>query len=455
MSNISSNLRIFSVYSSHMHPLQERFEKSLAKIGLADCLETREISLKEEGKFQDPNWFVACFETVCFWNEKLNELPVGSIALIADVDIQVFDGFEEIFSELDSYDMCYQLDGDGSANGGFIAIKISPESLEFWSRVGKKFASYFEMTTCEAGMASPDRLDHKKALFEIPLAQQSISNSFIKESTISGLKIGGFNKDVVLSNRVIHPSLLPFVRVHHATGCTGCESKAEYLDLARASYEAYTNLSKTAYSDRPNRRLILISCLSENSVHPDYLDRFLQSIRNTEDLEWIIVSAEDLSSQLQESIDVKKTLLTHQGNISEMKNVALNHISESSCDGVVYFIDLNSYYEPTIFDEIRKTMFVSVFPVGNLGPNGIEGPIVRNSQIVAWDAGWKERKYPVSLSGFAFSSHLLKKDIDQFWPNKENGGETEFLEKLVGPCWPLETLCSDCTGCFVWHNHPI
>ena len=60
-----------------------------------------------------------------------------------------------------------------------------------------------------------------------------------------------------------------------------------------------------------------------------------------------------------------------------------------------------------VIGHIRKTKNISIFPVGDLGPNGIERPIIKDGKILYWDAGWTQRCFPVDMAGFAFNSKYL------------------------------------------------
>ena len=46
--------------------------------------------------------------------------------------------------------------------------------------------------------------------------------------------------------------------------------------------------------------------------------------------------------------------------------------------GIMYFADDDNTYDLKLFEEIRKTQKVSMFPVGFVGSTGISSPIVKN-----------------------------------------------------------------------------
>ena len=49
--------------------------------------------------------------------------------------------------------------------------------------------------------------------------------------------------------------------------------------------------------------------------------------------------------------------------------------------GIMYFADDDNTYDLKLFEEIRKTQKVSMFPVGFVGSTGISSPIVKNGII--------------------------------------------------------------------------
>ena len=112
-------------------------------------------------------------------------------------------------------------------------------------------------------------------------------------------------------------------------------------------------------------------------------------------------------------------------------------------------------YDIRLFDEIKKTKNLSIFPVGNLGPNGIERPIVKNGKIIYWDAGWASRRFPIDMGGFAFNTKFLyikKNNNNKLWDHNGIGGESEFISYITNDYSDLEFLCDNCNICYVKHN---
>ena len=193
-----------------------------------------------------------------------------------------------------------------------------------------------------------------------------------------------------------------------------------------------------------------------------FLERCLATFRHVAGLHWIVV--EDAAEPdpgvvaLLAGSGIDHTCLAigptrRWGNAQ--RDLALRHIRDSSVEGVVYLADDDNFYEPALFDELCKVHRAGVLPVGLLGPSGIERPILRRGRIVDWSAHWKHRRFPLDMAGFAFDAALLRKLKGPIWTFPTRGGETEFLECLLGSPDELEILCQGCRKCHVWHDLPL
>ena len=80
--------------------------------------------------------------------------------------------------------------------------------------------------------------------------------------------------------------------------------------------------------------------------------------------------------------------------LSLFRRAALDWIrTHGESDGVIYFADDDNSYDVRIFEEIRRTQLVSVFPVGLILKLGVSSPIVTDTRVTGfYDA------FQVSLS---------------------------------------------------------
>ena len=72
-----------------------------------------------------------------------------------------------------------------------------------------------------------------------------------------------------------------------------------------------------------------------------------------------------------------------------------------------------------IFEEIRKTRRVSVFPVGLILKYGVSSPIVQDGVVTGFfDAFQAGRQFAMDMAGFAVSVKLFKSRKEATFPAK-------------------------------------
>ncbi|XP_053575927.1 galactosylgalactosylxylosylprotein 3-beta-glucuronosyltransferase 3 [Bombina bombina] len=141
----------------------------------------------------------------------------------------------------------------------------------------------------------------------------------------------------------------------------------------------------------------------------------------------------------------------------EQRNEALRWLRETRPQGrraVVYFADDDNTYSVRLFQEMRSTQKVSVWPVGLVGGLRYEGPLVEKGHVVGFHTAWKtHRPFPIDMAGFAVSLKLLLSNPKaRFDPNAERGFlESSLLGQLV-TVDELEPKADNCTKVWVWHT---
>ncbi|XP_047487929.1 galactosylgalactosylxylosylprotein 3-beta-glucuronosyltransferase S-like [Penaeus chinensis] len=92
------------------------------------------------------------------------------------------------------------------------------------------------------------------------------------------------------------------------------------------------------------------------------------------------------------------------------RRAALAWIRKNAKTGVVYFADDDNTYDYRLFEEIRSTRGVSMFPVGFVTRLQLSTPVVKEGRFSGWYDGWViDRNFPVDMAAFAFSVELLRK----------------------------------------------
>ncbi|MEI8349924.1 MAG: hypothetical protein WCI77_07200 [Candidatus Omnitrophota bacterium] len=223
--------------------------------------------------------------------------------------------------------------------------------------------------------------------------------------------------------------------------------------------------------------IIVVTATYARPARTAYIKRCIKVFKKVNELFWIVVEdADTVDDGLREVLSASKInhIYLNFGPTGDLgnsqKNLAFTYIRNKKMEGVVYCADDDNWWDDRLFDEIRKIKRVGIFPVGNLGPRGIETPIVKNNIICGWDADWKERKFCIDWAGFAFNAAVLQGLSDPIlkgyaeMPNEKKSlqflasrmeTETQFLEKFIHSPHDLELLCDECSKCYAWHNQSV
>ncbi|XP_054656161.1 galactosylgalactosylxylosylprotein 3-beta-glucuronosyltransferase 3 [Dunckerocampus dactyliophorus] len=206
------------------------------------------------------------------------------------------------------------------------------------------------------------------------------------------------------------------------------------------------------------------------------LTRLSQTFLHVPQLHWIIVEDSDHKTALVRDLLAKSGLTyTHlhvatakerklqEGDPNwlkprgvEQRNEALRWLREKthSQQGVVYFADDDNTYSLQLFEEMRNTQRVSVWPVGLVGGMKYEKPVVEGGKVVRFHTGWRpSRPFPMDMAGFAVSLKLVLANPDSWFDGMAPMGflESSFLQGLV-TMDQLEPKAEDCSLVLVWHT---
>ena len=136
------------------------------------------------------------------------------------------------------------------------------------------------------------------------------------------------------------------------------------------------------------------------------------------------------------------------------RRAALEWIREYGQEsGVIYFADDDNSYDVRIFEEIRQTVAVSVFPVGLILKYGVSSPIVQNGKVTGFfDAFQAGRRFAMDMAGFSVSVKHFKSKPDATFPAKVSFLEEGFMRSLEVAREDLEPRAQQCTKVWVWHT---
>lgn len=204
--------------------------------------------------------------------------------------------------------------------------------------------------------------------------------------------------------------------------------------------------------------LLIITCTFRKPHRVRFIKECLKTFVRIPHMRWILVEDDhSIDPQIKGLLDKSGISYIYLNIYSRsfgnaQKNLALTYIRDLHLKGIIYIADDDNLYDARLFEEIRKTKRISVLPVGNLGPNSIERPVIKDGKIVGWDADWLSRKFPIDQGAYAINAELLGPVKDPVWPHLQYGGESEFIEKFIQLPDELEILCDGCRQCYIWHN---
>ncbi|XP_052767592.1 galactosylgalactosylxylosylprotein 3-beta-glucuronosyltransferase 3-like [Mya arenaria] len=203
------------------------------------------------------------------------------------------------------------------------------------------------------------------------------------------------------------------------------------------------------------------------------LTRLSYTLRLVPNIRWIVVEDADQPSDIVKNLlasselhythlfaktrpeSLKKTAerwRPHRG--VDQRNEAIRWIRQNAKQtGVVYFADDDNTYDIRLFEEMRYTKKMSVWPVGLVAGIRYEAPKVRNGKVVGWHTSLP-RNISTDMAGFAVSLQLLDDNAGaQFRATAASGYlEADFIKQLGVTLSDLEPRAEECTKVLVWHT---
>ncbi|KAF7710400.1 galactosylgalactosylxylosylprotein 3-beta-glucuronosyltransferase 2 [Silurus meridionalis] len=143
---------------------------------------------------------------------------------------------------------------------------------------------------------------------------------------------------------------------------------------------------------------------------------------------------------------------------TEQRNAALTWLRAhrtATDSGVVFFADDDNTYSLELFEEMRSTKGVSVWPVGLVGGRRYERPVVEKGKVVGWYTGWKaDRPFAIDMAGFAVNLQVILANPRALFKRrgaKPGMQESDFLKQIT-KLEELEPKAHNCTQVLVWHT---
>ncbi|XP_063928430.1 galactosylgalactosylxylosylprotein 3-beta-glucuronosyltransferase P-like isoform X2 [Zophobas morio] len=266
-------------------------------------------------------------------------------------------------------------------------------------------------------------------------------------------------------------------RVLNAKASEKLKNVTAFFNASSSSNTNSTQTNRTTFCFPPQEKetnlppLYIITPTYRRPEQLAELTRLSHTLMLVKNVYWIVVEDAVRKSALVTDL-LKKTGLKYEHLTAPMpdqykkkkkgpkprgvsnRNKGIQWIRKNAKSGVLYFADDDNTYDLQLFDEIRYTKRVSMFPVGLITKLGVSSPIVKNGIFSGFYDGWMAgRKFPVDMAGFAISVKFLLKRPKALMPFKPGFEEDGFLKSLE-PFEPqdIELLASNCTKILVWHT---
>ncbi|XP_059422176.1 galactosylgalactosylxylosylprotein 3-beta-glucuronosyltransferase 2 [Carassius carassius] len=208
------------------------------------------------------------------------------------------------------------------------------------------------------------------------------------------------------------------------------------------------------------------------AVQKAELTRLANTFRQVPQFHWILVEDSNSHSELVSRFLARSGLRYTHLNVftprrfkrtgmpraTEQRNLALGWLRghRSPKDkGVVFFADDDNTYSLELFEEMRSTRRVSVWPVGLVGGRRYERPLVEKGKVVGWYTGWKaDRPFAIDMAGFAVNLQVILSNPRALFKRrgaKPGMQESDFLKQIT-KVEDLEPKAKNCTQVLVWHT---
>lgn len=159
-----------------------------------------------------------------------------------------------------------------------------------------------------------------------------------------------------------------------------------------------------------------------------------------------------LSEQTSDDLIIRsneKVWTKPRGVLQRNKGIQWLRENEKDLDlnGVVYFADDDNTYDIRLFEEMRYTKTVSVWPVAFVGELMYERPICKSGKVTGWFRSWGDhRPFPLDMAGFAVNLKLLLAHPSARFSHLVQRGmqESHLLSHLVS-INELEPKADNCT----------
>ncbi|XP_013786785.1 galactosylgalactosylxylosylprotein 3-beta-glucuronosyltransferase S-like [Limulus polyphemus] len=195
------------------------------------------------------------------------------------------------------------------------------------------------------------------------------------------------------------------------------------------------------------------------------ITRLAQTLMHVPNIHWLVVEDWSDKNPMIETIlkkrGVQHTYLVGPRPPNQLKypyavnchHAAFKWIRENAKSGVIFMADDDNVFDLRVFEQMRSTKNVSVWPVGGMFREELSSPVVKNGKVIDFLDGFRrQRKFALDWAAFAVSvQHFLS--IPGATDPYRNGYEEDlFLQNLRFGLDDLEPKGNNCTEILAWHT---
>ncbi|XP_078518492.1 galactosylgalactosylxylosylprotein 3-beta-glucuronosyltransferase 1-like [Lissotriton helveticus] len=256
---------------------------------------------------------------------------------------------------------------------------------------------------------------------------------------------------------------------------TGCTLLSTVLFLVGVRVPSRQKCLDTApHESVPLPTIFAITPTYARLVQKAELTRLSHTFLHLKGFHWIVVEDSNNKTQLVTSflkncgiqythLNARSEKEEHLNKGARQRNKGLSWLREKftlnqKIKGVVYFADDDNVYSLQLFEEMRNTQKVSVWPVAFVGGQRYESVDVDAFGKVK---GWKvkydiQRPFAIDMAGFAVNLNVILKNSKVGFPERGYSGrmESHFLEGLA-VLEDLEPKARNCTQLFNIYIEPL
>ncbi|XP_067873193.1 galactosylgalactosylxylosylprotein 3-beta-glucuronosyltransferase 2-like [Heterodontus francisci] len=203
------------------------------------------------------------------------------------------------------------------------------------------------------------------------------------------------------------------------------------------------------------------------------LTRLANTFRQLQHFHWILVEDSPFRSRLVSELLASSGIASYthlhvqtpqadkgpwKSRGTEQRNEGLRWIRMNSTlrhSGVIFFADDDNTYSLQLFQEMRSTQKVAVWPVGFAGGRLYERPLVEHGHVVGWYSGWRAgRPFAIDMAGFAVNLKVILSNPQAVFKragSQPGMQESDFLKQIT-TMQELEPKATNCTKVLVWHT---